>query len=445
MDMIEELENSIPLNTLFFRSVINNDEIVERIWNVVYPTKKYRKDSKQAKHLKVIIIKLYDCHNSGYDFVRISLNSNDYICGSSKNVLNLSYRVLITIVNNLHNHGYIQHFMGYYSTGTKSGKVSRMRATDKLIELILSVQDSIVEVDKEDVSECYGNLIVLKDFDKKIIDYEDTDLTLEWKEELRKYNSFLSKSSITLNIDTGKKINYDKKHVRRVFNDASFSLGGRFYGGWWQNVKSHFRRHILIDGQESVEIDYSALHLILAYTLIGIDYLNEIGGDPYQIDGIEPCEGLRKLLKTVLLVCINSKNRRSAVMSLNNKLKSGDILKHPKYKMSQLIDICEEKHNAISKYFYSDIGKLLQYNDSMIAYDVIKHFTDKDIIVLCIHDSFICQKEYEDELYEYMIKRIEHVYGTKINLKINSISDKKKEPESSECVREREEEKCVHY
>lgn len=418
MEIKEELENSIPINTAFFKTEITNDEIVKQIWSVLYPAKKYRSKSKQSEHIKIILVKLYDCYNSGYDFVRISRNSNEYKNNNDNNVLKLSYRVLIHVIDGLIDNEYVQQFMGYYDKYEQKGKISRIRATDKLIKLINEIPNAIEKLEDDKISCQYNNLIVFKDFNKKIIRYDDTCLVNEWREQLVAYNKLIIKSNILLNIDTYKKINYDDNVVKRIFNDMSFGLGGRFYGGWWQNLKSEYRKHLLIDGKETAEIDYGALHLILAYALLGIDYLTEIDDDPYQIQNIEPCAELRNIIKSAILVCINSKNKKEAVNSLNNKIRKKEIAKHPKYKMSEILEMCEQKHHLISDLFYSDVGKLLQYNDSMIANDIINHFTKNDKLVLCIHDSFVCQKENKEELTYRMRLYIENTYGTKINLKI---------------------------
>src|SRR5947207_9185465 len=69
----------------------------------------------------------------------------------------------------------------------------------------------------------------------------------------------------------------------RIFNDGSFERGGRFYGGWWQGVPQHYRMHITIDGEPTVEADYSAIHPRLLYAREGMDCC----GDPYDV-GLDP-------------------------------------------------------------------------------------------------------------------------------------------------------------
>ena len=65
-------------------------------------------------------------------------------------------------------------------------------------------------------------------------------------------------------------ITHHDKFVRRIFNNKSFSDGGRFYGGWWQRIDSKFRKDIRLNNSPTVEIDYSALHVILAYSEVKV-------------------------------------------------------------------------------------------------------------------------------------------------------------------------------
>ena len=78
-------------------------------------------------------------------------------------------------------------------------------------------------------------------------------------------------------------ITHHDKFVRRIFNNNSFSDGGRFYGGWWQRIDRKFRKEIRLNNSPTVEIDYSALHIILAYSEAGIDYWQTTSKDPYDL------------------------------------------------------------------------------------------------------------------------------------------------------------------
>ncbi|MBS1984514.1 MAG: hypothetical protein JST16_10110, partial [Bdellovibrionales bacterium] len=114
----------------------------------------------------------------------------------------------------------------------------------------------------------------------------------------RAYNHFLSKHEILLDMPeaeleimyrtpekTGEPrppINFSDKRLHRVFNNGTFEEGGRFTGAWWINVPAKYRDHLLIDGGQTVELDYSGCFLRMLYHLEGLEMEN----DPYDIPAI---------------------------------------------------------------------------------------------------------------------------------------------------------------
>ena len=83
-------------------------------------------------------------------------------------------------------------------------------------------------------------------------------------------------------------ISHHDKFTRRIFNNGSFDEGGRFYGGWWQRIDSSERRRIRLNNAPSKEMDYSALHVILAYAKVNEDYWKLTDKDVTTIDGELP-------------------------------------------------------------------------------------------------------------------------------------------------------------
>lgn len=67
------------------------------------------------------------------------------------------------------------------------------------------------------------------------------------------------------NSEDDRQLNLTKTQLYRVFNDPEFKTGGRFYGGWWQNIPKQFRRLITIDGKRTVEADFGSLHPSILY------------------------------------------------------------------------------------------------------------------------------------------------------------------------------------
>ena len=65
-------------------------------------------------------------------------------------------------------------------------------------------------------------------------------------------------------------IRMDQRFLHRVFNDPDLQTGGRFYGGWWQNIPREYRQHLAVNGKRMVELDYSNQHPSILYAQAGV-------------------------------------------------------------------------------------------------------------------------------------------------------------------------------
>ncbi len=184
---------------------------------------------------------------------------------------------------------------------------SRFRATPDLLEAITA--PPLVTLS----SAC--DPIRLKDCDKRLIDYSDTCRTRAMRRNLAALNEAMS--SVTLAIgDTalpedmavvwcdGCPVYSAMRPVHRVFSHGLWSLGGRFYGGCWQNCPRDLRERIRIDGELTAEPDYPQLHPRLLYNLCGA----RLDGDAYTLEGFNRSEG--KLAFNILLNATGHKANR---------------------------------------------------------------------------------------------------------------------------------------
>jgi hypothetical protein len=185
-----------------------------------------------------------------------------------------------------------------------------------------------------------------------------------------------------------------------VFNNSSFSYGGRFYGAEYQQLNGQDRESILINGNKTTEIDFKGLHINMLYNKQRKDY----NGDPYSV--VNSNMEIRPLLKLIGLIIINAKDKKSSIDAMNYELWKNLELKKikEKYNLSiqELFSDFEKRHPDISNYFNSGIGLKLQNLDSKIAEDILKHFTRQGKPCLCIHDSFIVEESNKEELSEVM-------------------------------------------
>ena len=78
-----------------------------------------------------------------------------------------------------------------------------------------------------------------------------------------------------------------------------------------------------------------------------------------------------------------------------------------------------EVHQPIAHHFCKgkETGMRIMNKDSKIALDVVNHFAKQNIPILAIHDSFIVQKQYRDELFFLMKNTYQKHTGFTINVK----------------------------
>ena len=115
----------------------------------------------------------------------------------------------------------------------------------------------------------------------------------------------------------------------------------------------------------------------------------------------------RKLVKRLMLIAINAKDEPSTFRALKNELQ--DQLPNYSFNFKELRSILnkiKEKHIEIADDFCSGKGLLLMNIDGQITEYIINKFTQNNIPVLCIHDSFIVSYKHDNYLRKIMTEAI---------------------------------------
>jgi len=262
--------------------------------------------------------------------------------------------------------------------------------------------------------------------------FEDSDYTKHLLENLKIINETLSRSWYDLEIEneeldrlqdkltskdrrdqgTDYILDFGRRSLSRVFNDICFETGGRFYGGWWQNIPKEYRANIIIDGKPTVEFDYSTIHPTILYFKEGLsppdDAYTQIIKENFNGLGLKTGK-LRSMLKSAFNAMLNSKK------ALSNSPK-GITPSDFGLKWSQVSKAIIKTHSPIAHHFYSDAGRRLQKIDSEIAEIVLLHFAKRYIPILPLHDSFIMHHHFDGELTQMMQKAFNEVVGGSINI-----------------------------
>ena len=197
------------------------------------------------------------------------------------------------------------------------------------------------------------------------------------------------------------------KQVRRIFYRGSWDLGGRYHGGFWQQIAGEMRKSILINDFRTVELDFSGLHINVAYALEGASLELQ---DPYEVPLLvsNNKDEQRKWVKSLALMAFNAAEEKKAFQAFRSAQPKGSLGKRfTDNQLEQLLTAFKEKHTPIKKYLCSDKGVEFMNIDGRIAAKVINYFTDKQEPILCVHDSFICREQFKDELTDVMNKAVQ--------------------------------------
>ena len=401
----------------------------------------------EKKHLKVVLLDLYvawltdEKLNIAINMTRDFYSNNFGAVTSRYNELHISAKT-IDVINVLRSVGmsddekdyakeigfYDQGLIGFKKgieaqEGFDSGFVSRIWATPKLIKMFEESAFSQFMIHSHRDRE----VLVMKDEDKNLIDYVADDKNKEMAFVVRQYNELLERTfidigeanspTLTIKKSSGSKnpdkphyvhITHNGKFTHRVFNDSSWQKSGRWFGGFWQRINSDLREKILINDEDTVELDFSSLHVILAYANEGIDYWKDHDVDPYSIpvEGIENHKASREAIKKLLLLGLNAPNDEVLFPAFRQEFDyshlGGKAFKFENSVLSKMLDSIKARHPQIAHQLGKDVGKTLMNLDGQIVDFVIKRFLDSNTPILSVHDSFIVPWSQRDKLASAM-------------------------------------------
>ncbi len=383
--------------------------------------KSRKTDIKEAlKALLLNLILVYKAHPEKY--IACSFDKKKGFAGFDNpfGVKVATYRKTVLFLADC---GYLELHKGFFDHMSGIGRNTRFKASESLLNIL--AEYGLIDLERHQNSarlkivHSYDG-IILKDGNKKVVDYrEEYDfddplqaLFLPDRVFLRDYNTLLEATDISLPqeilskvIEEGAGINLDLKYVHRVFNNNDFNQNGRFNGAWWYYAKSFVRKHIKINGQPTVELDYSSIHPWLCYMKCG-DLRHILNmGDAYEVDRRYP----RSLVKLAMLMMFNAENTKKAwgalLMKLNNE-KMGDFKEHVKTLdgFRALEKAILDAHFPIHECFYTNMSYELMNKDAEIAEHILKEMTYSDPAVPClsVHDSFIVPEDKEQQLLRAM-------------------------------------------
>ena len=428
------------------------DELTNRIYDMLIDHELKNKSAKVKTTLKIVLLNLYSVHLSDPSlFIKYSRDENFYGKRLRRYVGNsIAYSSFITkIIPGLLRLRLIEDHKGFNDRREfGNAYLSRMKAKPKLIRLfeLYGIQPWMLSVSED------KEVIFLKDNKKTFTPYKDTSFTNKAREDLQHINRHLESAVIDLDLSDEamtdllrklRRINpgeiddkekhlsmFTDKTLRRIFSNSSWKLHGRFYGGFWQNiperkkkiikgkevkVPDRYRQHILINGNATIELDYSSFHPKMIHDLAGV----EMTGDPYEgIGDLDRDHGKSIFNKMINAVGKDkAESKEKAIGAYMNEFNNEGITK---LAATAALEAVLERHSQINKYFFSGKGLKLMYYDSQIANNVMLRAIDEyQTVLLPLHDSFICVREFEDKLRQLMREEYIEVMKSEVSPKID--------------------------
>jgi len=298
-----------------------------------------------------------------------------------------SYRAVVPAIDQLAKEGLIEHEK--MPPGHR-GYQSRFRAFPALLT---ELRETTLLYEPLEI-------ILLRDTNGELVDYRDNRKIRAMRNRLAALNEGLASQQIALDgrviregdmLDNGGRA---RVQLHRVFHRGNFDLGGRFYGGHWQNIAN--RAQLTINGHETVELDYTGIHIRLLYQEAG----KEMPDDPYDF-------GIRWQAKLAMLIGINAKSTTSAIRALADALRGKSGINDPYNAAKSLLKAAKARHPDIAHAFGSDAGVRLMQKDAEIAERVMMEMVcATGIVPLAVHDSFIAPASQESKLMETMDKAL---------------------------------------
>jgi len=437
------------------------NEFVDAFWKAhlaPYFREKTRGPKPKAKpkaQFKVLFLDLYVAWLEDPELcISIARGDKNFDADSRYNKLHIS-KIIKRVSDALLEQSFIDQKIGTEG----SNRVTRIWPLDPLIAYFRTAAFSEFHINVHEDKECIvlKDKVIERDADEKEIassvelEYRDEDVPFDVRtarECLKSHNKLLrltqvdiasTDSPLVISDHFNRKrkryetrrvsLRHDNKFVRRIFYRGDWRLGGRYHGGWWQQVPSELRKDILINDQHTVEVDYSGFHVSIAYGLEGL----QPPDDPYILNTlVEPLKPKqqRQDVKLLVLTAINAKDRKSAYNAFRDEknreqrnLPEDQKVSYTNEILKALLDQFIDENKPIEHYLCTDKGVELMAIDGRITARIIDHFTRKKIPVLTVHDSYVIQSQYEQELIDQM------VYATKAE--IGDFHFKKKQEQTS--------------
>ena len=290
---------------------------------------------------------------------------------------------------------YFRIYLGKKNPTKPHGNPTSIAPMAKFLDLL--VQYKVITNNSAEVSKM--PLVYIKTEEGEITEVTDD----ESKDILIEQNRLIAGTDIDLPLNTYDEYVdcYTKAYVsggliRRIYS-KELDQSGRFYHGY-SGCPSRYRNLITFDGEPTIELDYQASQVNVAYSLNGLDAQNYNDGDPYL--PINADSKHRSVYKALLI-------RSFTIANPIRSVKDDKDIKKNGLNLTEMLDQIWQMHRYISNHRHKEAYKTVAFEESRVALKVIELCNEQGITVLPIHDSFIVKKQHKQILEDMMVEAYE--------------------------------------
>jgi len=172
------------------------NDLTDELFRDLSKQHKIKKKGRTREALKLILLNLWKAQQEDKP-LKYSRSPNSYSHSRRYGKLHIKYDKIIPIVDTLEKWGLVHQEKGFYDHEKKLGRLTRFYASNDLIGLFHSVRADFNMIDRLPPKEP----IQLRNGDKEEIDYTETKKTIDMRKKLFRYNSFISKQKVKLNLN----------------------------------------------------------------------------------------------------------------------------------------------------------------------------------------------------------------------------------------------------
>ena len=348
------------------------------------------------KHLKFLILELFYCWlESNNQMLSVSMSKRGYLSNSRYNPNKIS-SYTIRVINFLKKENYIQFYPGFFDSIRKKSRLSRIKATNKLVNLFKNIKlPTKIKINHP------SREYVIKTDGRKKIEYSDDFETQEVKEIIFNYNELISKTIIDIPLLEEQFINrHDNKKIiiSKTASNANYMFQGtpfkkfKIEGCWWNRIDVEFlaiyAKFFIVNDSPTVFFDLSEKFNIFLKKKIGIE--NIFKKKDLEIFG-------RSQICYLIVKAVNSKNFESFFRSvLTEKKKYFKNEGLPTKEIKKRLQVFIENNQFISNYFFRSYR--LNWDEYLmeVFYNLLKKCVPANIPVFLIKDKIYSSKTFSE-------------------------------------------------